>query len=486
MNPFKENKILRFLGSVKLALPMLLILAALLATGTIVESRFSTAVAKRFVYGTWWFGGFLMLLAVNLFCSAFSRFPWKKYQTGFVITHLGIILLLAGSLITQQLGKDGQIALKEGAEGHVFQEENPTLLYQVNDGPINALPASFPFRAPSPDHPLMVHLPGDGLLMVDQFYLNAQRMVTGRNAEKGEKGFPALRLKLDSSFVHEDQWLFLGGADNGGFDGLTAGKLDLGPASAFFEKEGDWKKDLSQGAKDVPDNALALLLAPDGSLKYQTRFHGKFDSPQPLALDTAYATGWMDMQFTVPERLDNALPEETYESQPFPYQKDLQPALHYEVLKGAATQEGWLGYQSAPVSFTLSQGQTFALAYGPQQIDLPFMLHLVKFKVGFDPGTDKPASYASDIFYMDPVKGVQAPAHITMNEPLHFMGYTVYQASYEAEPDGSYVSVFSVGKDPGIWMKYGGAIVLVLGIIFMFWFKNPAWNKRETDEQGKF
>jgi hypothetical protein len=29
-------------------------------------------------------------------------------------------------------------------------------------------------------------------------------------------------------------------------------------------------------------------------------------------------------------------------------------------------------------------------------------------------------------------------------------------------------------------IKYTGAIVLVLGIILMFWFKNPAWGKKEN------
>src|SRR5271154_2538890 len=126
-----------------MALPMILILAVLLASGTIVESRYSTVVAKRFVYGTWWFGGFLVLLAVNLFCSALSRFPWKKYQTGFVITHLGIICILGGSLVTQKMGTDGQIALNEGEQGSVFQEEKPTLYYQAAQDPIESIPASF-------------------------------------------------------------------------------------------------------------------------------------------------------------------------------------------------------------------------------------------------------------------------------------------------------------------------------------------------------
>ena len=473
LNPFKENRTLRFLGSVQLALPMLLILAVLLATGTIVESRFSTAVAKRFVYGTWWFEAFLSLLVVNLFCSAFSRFPWKKYQTGFVITHLGIICVLAGSFVTQQWGVDGQIALKEGEEGHTFQEEKPTLYWQVNDGAIGSIPAAFPVRAPSPDHPLLNRLPEDGLLMIDQFYLNAQKTLQGQAVGEGEKGFPAVHLELDSSFVHENQWLFLGDPPHD--------HLDLGPASAFFMKTGDWKKRLQEGAGGIADNALALLMAPDGSLQYQTRYHGDFAPSQPMEAGPSYATGWMDMQFKVSERLSKAVPDETYEPRPLPRQQDPQPALHYEYLQNTDKREGWLGYQASPVSFVFSGGETLSLAYASKQRQLPFSLHLVQFKVGFDPGTEKPASYASDVYYRDAVQGTQVPVHIGMNQPLHYKGYTVYQASYEPEPDGKYVSVFSVGEDPGIWLKYGGAIILVLGIIFMFWFKNPAWNKRENN-----
>src|SRR5258708_5798398 len=146
-----ENKIFKFISSIKLALPMILLVSACLAAGTIVESRYSTAVAKRFVYGTWWFGGILLLLGLNVFCSAISRFPWKKHQTGFVITHLGILCILAGSLITQRFGVDGQIALTEGEEGHIFQEDKPTLYYQIGDEPIKQIPASFQFSQPNPD-----------------------------------------------------------------------------------------------------------------------------------------------------------------------------------------------------------------------------------------------------------------------------------------------------------------------------------------------
>jgi hypothetical protein len=78
-------------------------------------------------------------------------------------------------------------------------------------------------------------------------------------------------------------------------------------------------------------------------------------------------------------------------------------------------------------------------------------------------------------------QGTQVPVNISMNKPLHYRGYTIYQASYQALPDGKYTSVFAVGVDPGMGIKYTGAMVMVFGIILMFWFKNPAWGKKEKN-----
>lgn len=463
-----QSKVFKFLSSVQLALPMLLILAALLAVGTIVESLYSTALAKRFVYGTWWFAAFLFLLGINVLCSALSRIPWKKHHIGFVITHLGILFILAGSLTTQKFGAEGQIALVEGKEGHLFLEDKPTLYYQIGDDAPGRIPASFSIRVPSPGHPKIIRLPGEGLLMLDQFLLNAGKKVAARNPDKGEKGFPAIHLSLAGSFIQEDQWLFLGNPDYG--------HLDLALASVYFEREAAWKKKLKTFGKDAVPNGLAVLLVPDGSLKYQIRKSGKWETEQTLKPEEDIYTGWMDMRFKVSERMEDALPKETYINEPLASQKDPEPALHYDVVHYPDKKEGWIGYESQ--SSFIFRGEKFALAYGPLQSSLPFSVRLKKFNLGFDPGTEKPASFASEILYTDPELGVQMPAVISMNRPLRYKGFTLFQASYSPQGDGKYVSVFSVGKDPGIWLKYGGALILVLGIVFMFWFKNPAWKKK--------
>ena len=61
--------------------------------------------------------GFALLLAflgANILCAALIRFPWKKRQTGFVITHAGLLVLLAGSWYSLQHADEGQLGMLEG------------------------------------------------------------------------------------------------------------------------------------------------------------------------------------------------------------------------------------------------------------------------------------------------------------------------------------------------------------------------------------
>jgi cytochrome c biogenesis protein ResB len=59
-----------------------------------------------------------------------------------------------------------------------------------------------------------------------------------------------------------------------------------------------------------------------------------------------------------------------------------------------------------------------------------------------------------------------------MNHPLKQNAFTIYQSSYETDESGTpRYSILSVNQDPGRWIKYSGALMIVLGIISMFYFK---------------
>ena len=70
-----------------------------------------TPAVQRDIYQTPGFAFILGLLGVNIFSVMMSRYPWKKHHVGFVIAHIGILLLLAGSLISLHRGLDSNMPL---------------------------------------------------------------------------------------------------------------------------------------------------------------------------------------------------------------------------------------------------------------------------------------------------------------------------------------------------------------------------------------
>src|SRR3984893_2979304 len=109
-----RNSLFEFFASLKLAVLLLTVLIAGAIVGTLYESTFDAKVARAYVYGAPWFNAWLLLLGINLTASALSRWPWKKYHAAFLITHLGIITLLIGSLIGRIFSVEGTITRFKG------------------------------------------------------------------------------------------------------------------------------------------------------------------------------------------------------------------------------------------------------------------------------------------------------------------------------------------------------------------------------------
>src|SRR3954453_22998860 len=151
---WQRNPVFRFFASLKLAVILLAVLIVGAIAGTLYESTFDAKVARAYVYGAPWFNLWLIFLAANLLVSAFSRWPWRKHHVAFLVTHLGIITLLAGSLIGRIWGVEGTITL--------FKGEPPTnrllvdqhqLRVRDSDGVVKGYSAEFIHRPPSPQNP---------------------------------------------------------------------------------------------------------------------------------------------------------------------------------------------------------------------------------------------------------------------------------------------------------------------------------------------
>jgi len=191
----------------------------------------------------------------------------------------------------------------------------------------------------------------------------------------------------------------------------------------------------------------------------------------------AIATGWMNLQFSVLEWIPSAFKKESVEYLDRVASGDgqLPSAIYLEFWKGHEKETSfWLGEGAG--KNTWLGGKSFLVRFGRRAMELPFGLELLKFKMTTDPGTQKAATYSSDVRVLDKQVGLMEAQTISMNEPLKHGGYTFYQASFSQNSGEATVSVFSVNWDPGLWIKYLGSIVMVLGIVLMFYFNPHYWS----------
>ena len=108
------DAIYRFLASLKLAVISLVSLAGVLSYATFFESWYGATAAQEWIYQSKGFALLLAFLGANILCAALIRYPWKKRQIGFVVTHTGLLILLAGSWIAVRSGDEGQVGMLEG------------------------------------------------------------------------------------------------------------------------------------------------------------------------------------------------------------------------------------------------------------------------------------------------------------------------------------------------------------------------------------
>lgn len=96
--------------------------------------------------------------------------------------------------------------------------------------------------------------------------------------------------------------------------------------------------------------------------------------------------------------------------------------------------------------------------------DLPFSITLNNFRRAVYPGTNMPKEYESRITIRD--GDITWPAVISMNEPVRYGGFTLYQSSTLVNAEGEPVSILSIVTNKGWVFPYISGILLAFGLIY--------------------
>lgn len=209
--------VLQFVGSIRLAIPLLVVIGSVLIGATFYESEVGSAVVQQEIYKSPWFGALMFLLAVNLSLSTLLRYPWKgARKVGFAIAHWGLVVIIAGSAAVIHLSVEGMLlARTDGGpvntlrvEGDLLeiaipgQETQQTSLFIKDDG-----------------HVVPDHLGDLSLLGYTNHAIKTVQFTDGAAIDN-----PAVRLSLNSARMGQtlERWLAVAPA---AYD-----RMDIGPA----------------------------------------------------------------------------------------------------------------------------------------------------------------------------------------------------------------------------------------------------------------
>src|SRR5438477_681194 len=257
---WQRNPVFEFFASLKLAVVLLAVIIVAAIAGTLYESSFDAKVSRAYVYGAPWFNLWLVLLGANLACSALSRWPWRKHHLAFLITHLGIITLLIGSLIGRIWGIEGTITLFKGEPptSRLLVDERQLRVHDV-DGIVKGYPAECLHHPPTPQHPRDLGLLASGAhLKIIDYAPTVEAKLNPKPLNDG--GVPALHFAIATAMMnqHLDGWLLADDPQNGNFSmGLAKIELKRGTAEGLG-RDGSPSHPPSESEANPKDQATEL------------------------------------------------------------------------------------------------------------------------------------------------------------------------------------------------------------------------------------
>jgi hypothetical protein len=444
------KKTIRFFASVRLAVLIIAVLAVLISVGTFVESRYNAWTAKNLIYNSPWMYATLALLTVSLIAVIVDRWPWKPRHAAFICAHIGIIVIIYGSLLTQLFGIDGtmRIARNLGIVSEVTTQETEIAVYRSKDGndfeKVSSEPVNFLKRPIQPQQPFLIKSRDLNFQITSSIpYAQPQEKI---EPSQEPKNGAAVRFQINNQNVNQVDWL----VQRNLFEKV---EKQFGPLLLSFG--GLW-------VRTVGVNEIRLFQNDQGQLGFMLfNKNDKLPSQQgTLAEGQVLNTKWMNLEFRILRYLPKAVQRYDIKALDFPTPQSSEALqVHYNGM------DSYLVLNNYIKVFT--DNWVYLVAFQNRRLPLDFGISLAKFEKENYPGTERAREYKSVVNYDN-----DQTALISMNEPLKHKGFYFYQASFEEGPGGSATaSILSVNRDPGRIWKYLGSLIMTLGIVLMFYFR---------------
>jgi len=447
------KKIIDFVGSMKIMAVLMLIFAVAIGYATFIENDYGTMTAQAVVYKARWFEALLIVLTINLMINIvrFKMIQKKKFLI--LLFHVSFIVILIGAAITRYYGFEGMMHIREGHSSNLLTSSDTYLkaVFTDNSGKKSQYKRE--------------------MLMSKMSHNSFEESIALENGESVELELLEYIPNATNSIVEDPDGkaiisLMITSGNSGEPAQLTEGSYYEGADVVlnFGSKEHFDKPSVDFFVKDdqLRMRHAMTLSAFSMDTKIKSDVNASDDSEAThRTLFSAGGTNFVVRDFYAHAK-QVVVPAAT-KSGPM-MRASNRDGLRFKVTYKGQSKEtivfGQKGIVGEPKHVDFADMHV-DLSYGSEYIKLPFSIKLVKFDLERYPGSNSPASYASDVVLVDPQENINEPFRIYMNHVLDHRGYRFFQSSYDQDEKGT---VLSVNNDPGTLPTYIGYLMLAIGI----------------------
>lgn len=435
---------------------MVLTFAVAIGVATFIENDFGAIAAKAVVYNATWFEVLLVLLAINLIANIFRYKMYRKEKLVIFTFHLSFIIILLGAGITRFIGFEGVMSIREGKTENTMLSDNTYVMAEIkSDGEkVYTEDAVLMSALSEKSYSDKVSVNGKTFKFKSLRYIpNAQEMLV-----KGQPGEGApYAIMVISTGTSGRNNLIIKQGDQREFLGYNFLFNQDEQADAI-----QFRFDQEQLQIKTPETITAMSMSGGNTDTLAAAQWHNFEMRKLYSM--------ADLRIVLTDVYENGKVDYTsYRGKDM----NFMDAMIVEVSSGDETKEvalrGGKGYLGENVKFEFN-GAEISMMYGAKVLTLPFSLKLLDFQLERYPGSNSPASYASEVVLIDPEKNLEQPYRIFMNNVLNYGGYRFFQSSYDRDELGT---VLSVNHDAaGTWVTYLGYFLMTLGMMLAIFVPN--------------
>lgn len=425
----------------------ILLFACSIGAATFVENDFGTSSAQRLIFKSWWFEALLIVFGISILVNIiqFQMIRQRKWTT--LLFHVAILVILTGAGITRYFGYEGRMYIREGESSNAIVSGNSFLKFKVKtpEG------KSYSF-----DEPVLFASLGKNTF--DRSYLIGNQLIQIKLT--GFVPNPAIVLQDDIEGQPTIKLVVTSG------EGREEYYLQNGETKLIHEVKFNFSNQFDPNAINMvyQDNHL-MINSPDSLSQFQMLLKktdmlapGMF---HPLLVRTLYSAP--SIKFVIGDFKPKASTFVQSSSLKIKNESTVRVNLDIDIhgKKGELFAQGIAGdlgeYQTTTVN-----NYEVSVSYGSKMIQIPFAIKLRDFILDRYPGTNSPASYASEVTLVDDADHYSRDQRIYMNHILNYKGFRFFQSSYDRDELGT---VLSVNHDAwGTRISYLGYFLLTLGM----------------------